>query len=245
MNDLSKLTQHHLFLEDNVGGAIGLYPNGHSILRELDPELLRKVRAAGRPFITRHWMRHDGSAVATAEERWICRFADKQDEDERSSLGIRRWKLQKILYQACVDACIELHMNHVLQSLTQTSSAPVASHPRNKPNHTKPVHLTFTNGHTDEADMVFGCDGVKSAVRASIFGSGREVDPEYTGLTILMGAAPLPRGQGICFPSSITSHCHAVFYPTGTNEQVLCLLSVMLTHWFAGVSDLLPDRGSS
>ncbi len=43
----------------------------------------------------------------------------------------------------------------------------------------------------------------------------------YTGITCFMGAAAIPRPvSGICFPSSSTTKCHAVFYPTGPHEQV-------------------------
>lgn len=36
-----------------------------------------------------------------------------------------------------------------------------------------------------------------------------------------MGASDIPRSKpGICFPSSNTTHVHAVFYPTGPKEQV-------------------------
>eukprot|EP00977_Amphora_coffeiformis_P022381 scaffold10856_cov229-Amphora_coffeaeformis.AAC.32 len=42
----------------------------------------------------------------------------------------------------------------------------------------------------------------------------------YTGVTCLMGIANTARPQrGICFPSSLTSKFHAVFFPTGENEQ--------------------------
>ena len=55
----------------NAGGAIGLYPNGLRVLRNLNdtaPNLLTRVREAGCDYIYRRWMRHDGLEVAVARE---------------------------------------------------------------------------------------------------------------------------------------------------------------------------------
>jgi hypothetical protein len=58
----------------NAGGAIGLYPNGLRVLRDIStrhpmlPHLLRDVRDAGCEYVHRRWMRHDGSVVCVARE---------------------------------------------------------------------------------------------------------------------------------------------------------------------------------
>ena len=42
----------------------------------------------------------------------------------------------------------------------------------------------------------------------------------YTGVTCFMGLAPVARPRrGICFPSSLSSKFHAVFFPTAPDEQ--------------------------
>ncbi|KAF2104630.1 FAD/NAD(P)-binding domain-containing protein [Rhizodiscina lignyota] len=44
------------------------------------------------------------------------------------------------------------------------------------------VKLSFADGTTATADVVIGCDGIKSAVRKAVMrGTGREVEPVYTG----------------------------------------------------------------
>jgi len=175
----------------NAGGAIGLYPNGLRVLRDISarhpmlPHLLRDVRDAGCEYVYRRWMRHDGSVVCVAredellsdvrvgdddagdeeddadgadggiaagsataggddDERW-CRIrggllgglldavskvsssfafgsVGKRNEKpllllrggidvdtELNSLGIRRWRYQKVLYDACVGVGIFVH----------------------------------------------------------------------------------------------------------------------------------------
>jgi 2-polyprenyl-6-methoxyphenol hydroxylase-like FAD-dependent oxidoreductase len=49
--------------------------------------------------------------------------------------------------------------------------------------------VRFKNGHVDEADLVVGADGIKSAVRASLLGA---VEPRYSGYTCWRGIGPRP-----------------------------------------------------
>jgi 2-polyprenyl-6-methoxyphenol hydroxylase-like FAD-dependent oxidoreductase len=53
----------------------------------------------------------------------------------------------------------------------------------------KGVRVTFANGHTDEADVLVGADGIHSAVRASLFGAE---PPRYSGYTCWRGIGPRP-----------------------------------------------------
>lgn len=64
--------------DDNVGGAIGLYANGLRVLRDISPDLLRRVRDSGYPYIYRRWMRHDGMQVAVAREDVLTKDPDLQ-----------------------------------------------------------------------------------------------------------------------------------------------------------------------
>jgi len=58
---------------------------------------------------------------------------------------------------------------------------------------------------------------VREAVVASL-------KAEFTGVTCVMGAAPLPRPvRGICFPSSSTTKNHGCYYPTGDGESIFQL----------------------
>lgn len=196
--------------DDEVGGAIGMYPNGLAVVREISPVLLRRIRTCAVPFQFRRWMRHDGSEVALASEHFLCQWETPQDEEERSSIGIRRWRLQKVLMEYCAEEGIPVTFNERVTRIENVDP---------KPN--EQVKITFESGKTISTDLVFGCDGAKSAVRGSLFGTNSDMEPAYTGITCLMGAASIPRSKpGICFPSSKTTRCHAVFYPTGPAEQI-------------------------
>jgi 2-polyprenyl-6-methoxyphenol hydroxylase-like FAD-dependent oxidoreductase len=51
------------------------------------------------------------------------------------------------------------------------------------------IAVRFANGHQDEADVVIGADGIKSAVRAALFGPE---PPRYAGYTCWRGVSPRP-----------------------------------------------------
>lgn len=51
------------------------------------------------------------------------------------------------------------------------------------------VGVRFANGHSDEADAVIGADGIRSTVRAALFGPQ---EPRYAGYTCWRGVCPRP-----------------------------------------------------
>jgi salicylate hydroxylase len=181
--------------DDDVGGAIGMYPNGLRVIRDIDSGLLAKIRAASEPIQIRRWVRHDGAEIAAASEYYLCSWADGRDAIERASTGIRRWRLQKALLEAAQGAGIPVVFGQRLQSIRDVPGAP--------------VRLVFDSGTTLLCDMVFGCDGARSVTRQQLFGAA-QTEPEYTGYAILMGASPLPRPPGICFLSAPTTGVQCV-----------------------------------
>jgi 2-polyprenyl-6-methoxyphenol hydroxylase-like FAD-dependent oxidoreductase len=189
---------------------IGLYPNGLRIIRDISQPLLDTIRAQGRPYVYRRWMRHDGSEVAVGEEKYLVKWENQKDQVELASMGIRRWRLQKILSEACALAGIPVIMNQRINSVSTLSDGR--------------VDCSMADGSHISTDFLFGCDGVKSVIRTSLFGS--ETEPKYTGITCLMGSAPIAEKSpisGICFPSSSTTNCHACFYPCNDKEVIFQL----------------------
>ncbi|KAJ1536474.1 hypothetical protein HK405_015205, partial [Cladochytrium tenue] len=83
----------------------------------------------------------------------------------------------------------------------------------------------LVNGRMIETDLVFACDGIKSAIRSSLFAASAG-EPEYTGVTCLMGASDVPRPAGYCYPTSSDSRFHACYYPTGEEEQIFQIFYV-------------------
>ncbi|KAL3775033.1 hypothetical protein ACHAWO_007218 [Cyclotella atomus] len=134
-------------------------------------------------------------------------------ETDLLSLGIRRWKYQQVLYEACQSVGIIIHFGKRLQSITSTPH---------------PIHgfvstLKFKDGSQTTSTLVIGADGINSKVRTYIANPINDVElakkieeynPEYTGVTCFMGCANVERQRGISFPSSVTTRCHACYYPT-------------------------------
>jgi salicylate hydroxylase len=191
--------------QDGVGGAIGMYPNGLRVVRSISEELLQKIRKAGRNYTFRKWMRHDGSIVATAEEKYLI----VESDPGLQSMGIKRWRLQKILYQECLDRKIPVVLNTRIHSIKLLQNGQIECQ---------------IDKSSFICDFLFGCDGVKSAIRTALFGSG--VEPVYTGITCLMGSAPVAKNSpinGISFPSSPTTKIHACYYPCSDTEMIFQL----------------------
>lgn len=261
-----------------AGGAIGLYPNGLRVLKNISkgfeveggakfeasyPPLLDNVRAAGCPYVYRRWMRHDGTEVAVAREDELLpqdgpekvvaprknSSAGKQAdlrprggtlgglfggnkprtssastdstatsstdasaggiETDLISIGIRRWKYQKVLCDACEAVGIVIHFGKRLINVSSIDNDKSL--------------LTFLDESTATASLLIGSDGINSATRKYVANPTDDPEitkrieeflPAYTGTTCLMGAANVPRARGISFPSSATTKCHACYYPT-------------------------------
>lgn len=55
--------------------------------------------------------------------------------------------------------------------------------------HGSRAYVRFKNGHCDEADLVIGADGIRSAIRTTLFGS---TEPRYAGYTCWRGVCSRP-----------------------------------------------------
>jgi len=40
---------------DGIGAGMGMYPNGLRVIRDINPELLYRIRAQGYPYLFRRW----------------------------------------------------------------------------------------------------------------------------------------------------------------------------------------------
>jgi salicylate hydroxylase len=183
---------------DDVGAGMGMYPNGLRVIRDVSRSVFEEIRSAGHPYLYRRWERHDGTAVATAEEGVLS-----HRDEELQPIGIRRWRLQKVLYDAVVAAGIPVHFH---KRTTSVASRPDGS-----------VEIRFDDGTHRLCEVLFGADGSRSEVRRAVAPQARLC---YTGVTCVMGISETPREErGICLPTSPTTKCHGAFFPTGENEQ--------------------------
>jgi salicylate hydroxylase len=180
---------------------MGMYPNGLRVIRDISPELLEKIRNEGAPFGYRRWKNHDGTEVMTAEESVLS-----EGQQDLESIGIRRWRLQKVLFDQARLQGIPIFFDMAVMDLVTKDENGL-------------VDVTFSNGTHRQTQILFGADGTHSAVRELLAGTNTS-KLEYSGVTCLMGLAECPKEeQGICSPSATTTKCHAVFFPTGEKEQ--------------------------
>jgi 2-polyprenyl-6-methoxyphenol hydroxylase-like FAD-dependent oxidoreductase len=184
---------------DDVGAALGMYPNGMRVLRDIDPKLMQEIRSQGYPYVYRRWERHDGTEIATASEEELS-----NGDSDLNSIGIRRWRLQKVLYEAAIAAGIKIHFSKATRDVIERDD--------------DLIEVIFEDGTKILTQVLFGVDGGKSAVRKIVAGCSAQL--KYTGVTCLMGISDCPsQRQGINFPSSTVSQFHATYFPTGENEQ--------------------------
>jgi salicylate hydroxylase len=183
----------------DVGAGMGMYPNGLRVIRDISPSLFDSIRDSGHPFLLRRFERHDGREVAVGDEDALC-----PEDEELKSIGIRRWRLQRVLYDAVTDIGIKVNFGKYLTQVTTRDD--------------KLVEIAFEDGTTRLTEILFGADGTMSKVREFVAGESPHL--EYTGVTCIMGMANLGReSRGICFPSAATTKCHACYFPTKEEEQ--------------------------
>lgn len=96
-------------------------------------------------------------------------------DPDRGGVIIRRGTLQQILTSASVDAGVCLEYGKRFESYAERASAVVAS---------------FEDGTSMSADLLIGCDGIGSRVRAQVDPSAPR--PKFTGLVGLGGYAVVP-----------------------------------------------------
>ena len=77
-----------------VGAGMGMYPNGLRVLRDISPKLLQKVRALGKPYLHRRWVKHCGTEIAKGHENVL----HQGDQEDVQSFGIGRWRFHKFLW---------------------------------------------------------------------------------------------------------------------------------------------------
>lgn len=130
-----------------------------------------------------------------------------EDDGDLQPIGIRRWRLQRILLEAAEEAGIRIHFGMRLSNMVES------------PDHPDTTILHFENGKSVSAQLVVAADGSKSQVR-SLQRTSQKHQLKYTGTSCLMGTATVPQHQsGLCLPFSTTTKCHGALYPTGMKEQ--------------------------
>ncbi|KAM7184093.1 hypothetical protein V8F33_013196 [Rhypophila sp. PSN 637] len=163
-----------------VGGGLGVSPNGMRILHDISPSLHGAVTAQGFPCEKFIFMGENGwtLGVVPTGDKGGYEGPSAREEVCVSSLRGGLWACLK-------DHVDETYGTDVFKYEKVASTRPAAAG--------KKTVVVFKDGREEEADLVVGADGVKSAVRRGLFGDGN-FEPIYTGASGIGGVihGPLP-----------------------------------------------------
>ena len=169
-----------------IGAGIQLSPNAMRVLMALSLDrAFETVAFEPHRHVVRNWK--TGSIVSATQMRGVFR-----PQYGAGYFGAHRADLHAVLQNALPAECVRLNARVI--SVTQTSDRAV---------------LTFADGQTAESDIIVGADGIRSAVRESLFGPDA---PHFTGHIVWRGLVPseaLPKGL-------IEPDMTAWFGPNGT-----------------------------
>jgi len=169
-----------------IGAGIQLSPNAMRVLMALGLDrAFEAVAFEPHRHVVRNWK--TGSIVSATQMRGVFR-----PQYGAGYFGAHRADLHAVLQNALPAECVRLNARVI--SVTQTSDRAV---------------LTFADGQTAESDIIVGADGIRSAVRESLFGPDA---PHFTGHIVWRGLVPseaLPKGL-------IEPDMTAWFGPNGT-----------------------------
>lgn len=157
-----------------LGGAVGILSNGLRLFHRLG--VYDELLAHGSSHSTLSLRSLKGSVITRQD------FVGKVREQNGGFgyLRIKRTELLQVLLNAAEKAKIPVHFGKKITKIEEND---------------KEVKVTFSDGTTDTADLLFGCDGIHSAVRKLY------VDPDHTmeytgfsGLGALISTSVLPEG---------------------------------------------------
>ncbi|MGE0283612.1 MAG: FAD-dependent monooxygenase [Rhizobiaceae bacterium] len=190
-----------------IGAAVALSANSTRELRRLG--VLDAIAASSTEpseLIYRSWQ----------DDRRIAAFPVHEDLAYQSRFGapyfgIHRADLQKVLGGALDGA--GLLLDHRLVDMSEQGNG---------------LRLDFANGHSVEADMVIGADGVRSLVRRYVTGSE---DAIYSGTSALRGIVPVTRLPSLPDPQAIQfwmgPDAHLLHYAIGNRGQDVNFFAVV------------------
>jgi len=153
----------------SVYGVGIIQPN--NTLRALDKiGLARACVEAGAPFPG--WRLHDSSGQVLMEAPSTSAAAPEFPPNN----GITRPRLHRVLTEAAARQGVPIRFGVTVSELSDDGHG---------------VDVRFSNGESARYDLVVGCDGMHSSLRARLFGDGHK--PQYTGQGVWRYNLPRPR----------------------------------------------------
>lgn len=190
-----------------IGAAVALSANSTRELRRLGVlDQITAVSTEPTELIYRDW--RDGRRIAAHPMRQDLQY---QKRFGAPYYGIHRADLQRVLSGALDGA--GLNLGHRLVNLVDQGDS---------------IRLEFANGHSTEADLVIGSDGVRSVVRRFVTGGE---DAVYSGTSAFRGIVPVDRLPSLPDPQAIQfwmgPDAHLLHYAIGGRGDAVNYFAVV------------------
>ncbi|KAL2826866.1 hypothetical protein BDW59DRAFT_144860 [Aspergillus cavernicola] len=187
-----------------LGGAIGIPPNGLRLLKRLGIYEELVSRGSSAEDITVHSVQ--GSVMGrTNMVSW------SKNKTGFGLLKIKRADLMDVFCKAARRSGIQIHYGKNLVGIKESNQQITAS---------------FSDGTSDTADFLLGCDGIPSSVRKLYVDP--EIQPEYTGISDFYSLVP----AGERPTAGPLKGLHATFTMEGMFAITTCTESSDEHYWF-------------
>ncbi|OGM42002.1 salicylate hydroxylase [Aspergillus bombycis] len=204
-----------------LGGAIGIMPNGLRLFSRLGVYDALHARGSSRSNLIIHSAQ--GGIVGKQED--MVSYARAQTGF--GYLRIKRTDLVDVLLDAVYQAQIPIYFNKRLTAIDDNGDSGVT--------------VTFSDGSTDKADILVGCDGIHSCVRRLYVDPDQR--PEYSGLSALSSLVPTSRLSSVA--ATQVSGIGATLTEQGMFMVMLATAAGDEVAWGLSQEVPLPDAGDS
>ncbi|PYH43314.1 FAD-dependent oxidoreductase [Aspergillus saccharolyticus JOP 1030-1] len=195
----------------NIGGSIGIFPNGLRLLHRLG--LYDALLARGAIVDTFHiHSLHQGNIGSMDISAWA---------KKKSGFGfmrIIRRDLLEVLFDAIHGEEIPVHFDKRLVSIEEGASS---------------VTVTFSDGSNDTADILIGCDGIHSSVRRLHVDPATK--PEYSGIA---GSGAIVSTVGL--PEMLRKEANIIPTTAGVIAMFPCSAAGDQLYWFLSRETPIP-----
>ncbi|KAL4986120.1 hypothetical protein BDW68DRAFT_179122 [Aspergillus falconensis] len=158
-----------------IGAGVAFTANAQKCMELLDPRVLQAMRNVMSNNPADYYRYADGYGQPATNGVHKENGINNENEEKR---GAEKGLLFQIYAgEAKFDAC---HRAHLLDELVRVLPKGLVQFRKRLETYVdddeqEKVLLKFTDGSTAEADVVIGCDGIKSRVRQAMFGAGNPV----------------------------------------------------------------------
>lgn len=218
-NDISSTIYEIRSIPSTLGGAIGIPCNGVRLLDRLGVY----QALVGRATMTKAMILYSSQGKELGE---IELGAWSTAKTGYGYMRVKRTDLQDVLVDSVQKEGIQIHYGKVLSAVEENESG---------------VTVTFSDGTTDTADLLLGCDGIHSSVRKLYVDP--QVSPQYSGLSTIYSLLPVSILTPSTWPPEDRSN-RVTLTQDGLFAVLPCTASGDTIFWFFAYELPAPDSGN-